>query len=245
MSLLNWSELDREAVAAALPHAPVVLPIGALEQHGPHLPTGTDFLVAQHIVERAAREASKPVLVLPAVPFGFSHYHARWGATVGMRVDTLSKVLVDIAESVMTCGAEQFFVVNGHGGNRGICTTTALQMSTTRFRVLAFSYWDLAPAAARSLFAADSGSVGHAGQAETSIVAAIRADLCRVAGPVRHEAIGSALALTALQRLGMTGVSGNPNAGNAELGQKFIDAVVKRLAELFDGGAGGEAGQPA
>jgi creatinine amidohydrolase len=245
VSLLNWAELDREAVAAALPDAPVVLPLGALEQHGPHLATGTDFLVAQHVVERAARDASRPVLVLPPVPFGFSHYHELWGATVSLRADTLSKVLSDIAEAVMACGARRLFIVNGHGGNRGICTTIALQMSTPHFHVLALSYWDLAPAAAHSLFAADSGSVGHAGQAETSIVAAIRPDLCNIAGAVDHEPIGSAIGLTALQRLGTTGVSGNPGAGTADLGRQFINVVVKRLAELFDGTARGEPGQPA
>jgi creatinine amidohydrolase len=245
MTLLTWAHMDREAVMTALPEAPVVLPIGALEQHGPHLPTGTDFLTAQHVVEHAARAAEGPVLVLPTVPFGLSHYHARWGATVGLGADTLANVLADVAKAVKGCGADRLFIVNGHGGNRGICTTVGLQASTDDFRVLAFSYWDLASEAARLLFAADSGSVGHAGQAETSILAAIRPDLGRSEVGVEHEPIGPALGLTALQRLGRSGVSGDPAAASAELGRQFIDIVVKRLAALFDGALDVGAGQPA
>jgi creatinine amidohydrolase len=244
MSLLEWASLDRESIARAFPETVVVLPIGALEQHGPHLATGTDFISATEIVGRAARKAAKPVLVLPPVPYGLSHYHTQFGATVALRAETLSRALNEICESVRLCGAKTLFIINGHGGNRGICTTTALEMSTQDFRVFGISYWDLAPETAKKLFAADQGSVGHAGQAETSIVAAIRPDLFRPARPIPHEPIGPSLGLTAIQRLGATGVSGDPAAASVELGERFIDEIVDRMADLFDGKASTEAGNP-
>lgn len=245
MTLLNWAELSRDAVSEVIGRAAVVLPLGALEQHGPHLATGTDFIVARHVVEQAAEKALNPVLVLPALPFGLSHYHARFGATVSIGGKTLTGMLMDIARSVRASGGSRFFVVNGHGGNRGVCTTLSLEMSTADFHVIALSYWDLVSELARSLFTEDKGSIGHAGQAETSILLAVRPDLCEIGKKVPHEDVGPAIGMTAVQRLGTTGVSGDPSAGSADLGKKFIDAVVARLADLFDGAAGIEAGQPA
>ena len=95
---MEWALLDREAVTQALREAPVAIPIGALEQHGSHLPTGTDFISATEVVARAARKAAKPVLTLPALPYGLSHYHAQFGATVTLRAETLSSALNEICE---------------------------------------------------------------------------------------------------------------------------------------------------
>lgn len=245
MTRLAWSELDRDAVAEALGHgAAVALPLGAVEQHGLHLPTGTDFLTADHIVIRAAQGAASPVLTLPPIPFGLSHFHMRWGATIGLGAESLTKLLVDIAASVKTCGAKRFFIVNGHGGNRGICTTVSLHMSEPGFSVHAFSYWDLAAKMAQDLFTADHGSLGHAGQAETSIIAAFRPELCHPDRVVAHEPIKPAIGVTAIERLGESGVSGDPSAGTAELGARFLDEVVLRLIDLFDGRVSGAPGQP-
>jgi creatinine amidohydrolase len=235
MTRLVWGEMDRGRVAAALRGgAAVALAVGAVEQHGPHLPTGTDILVAQEITERAAAAAVRPVLVLPGMPFGLSHYHRRWGATISLGAETLTRVLADVAASVAAAGGSDLFIVNGHGGNRGICTTIGLDMSTPGFRVIGLCYWDVATDLAKAHFPGDHGSLGHAGEAETAIVASLFPALARP-GPVPHEPIASALGLTALQRLGESGVSGDPAAAREEQGGAFVDAVVTRLAALFDG----------
>jgi creatinine amidohydrolase len=244
MTLLRWAEMDRDKVGAVAAGGVVALPLGAVEQHGPHLPTGTDVLIATHVVDSAARKAGRPVLVLPALPFGLSNYHSRWGATVTVGAATLLALLGDVAASVRDCGAGQLFIVNGHGGNRGLCATVSLQMSTPDFKVHGLNYWDLAPEVARAIFTADQGSIGHAGQAETAIVAAVFPELCGGGGRVPHEAIGPALGATAVQRLGASGVSGDPAEGSAERGARFIDEVVRRLAALFDGTAAAAPGQP-
>lgn len=245
MTHLAWAELNRSAITEALNHgAAVALPLGAVEQHGLHLPTGTDYLAADHVVTRAAQGALGSVLTLPPIPFGLSHFHMRWGATIGLGAETLTRLLADIAASVKACGARRFFIVNGHGGNRGICTTVSLQMSEPGFSVHAFSYWDLAAKSAQVLFSADHGSLGHAGQAETSIVAAIRPELCHPERVIAHEPIKPAIGVTAVERLGGSGVSGDPSAGAAELGARFLDEVVRRLIELFDGSVDFAPGQP-
>lgn len=245
MTRLAWAELDRSAITDALGQgAAVALPLGAVEQHGLHLPTGTDYLTAEHVVIRAALVAASPVLTLPPIPFGLSHFHMRWGATIGLGAETLTKVLADIAASVKACGTRRFFIVNGHGGNRGICTTASLQVSEPGFSVHAFSYWDLAAKTAQDLFVTDHGSLGHAGQAETSIMAAIRPELCHPDRAAAHEPIKSAIGVTAVERLGESGVSGDPSAATAGLGTRFMDDVVRRLSDLFDGTTKSQPGQP-
>lgn len=239
MTLHYWAELDRESIGQKLRDgAATLLPLGAVEQHGPHLPTGTDTLLAGLIVDRVATVAKRDVLVLPAVPFGLSGYHKRWGGTVTLEAETLTRLLCDIAGSVKEAGGSELFIINGHGGNRGICTTVSLAMSTSSFSVHGLCYWDVATDLARTVYARDAGSLGHAGQAETGLVAAHFPELVRDTTDVPHEPIGAAIGSTAVRRLGETGVSGDPAAGSAEQGAAFTAEVVKRIASLVDGDQG-------
>lgn len=239
MTLHRWAELDREAIGRRLRGgAATMLPLGAVEQHGSHLPTGTDTLLAERIVELVAAAAKRDVLVLPAIPFGLSGYHRQWGGTITLEAETLTRVLCEIAASVETAGGSELFIINGHGGNRGICTTVSLAMSNRGFSVHGLCYWDVAADLARALYAHDAGSLGHAGQAETGLVAAHFRELVGATANVPHESIGSAIGSTAIRRLGETGVSGDPAASSAEQGEAFTAEVVKRLAALVDGDQG-------
>lgn len=236
MTLHHWARLNRVEVGDLLRNgAAVMLPLGAVEQHGPHLPTGTDVLLAERIVERVAGDAVRDVLVLPALAFGLSGYHRHWGATITLEAETLHRVLRDIAASVELAGGRDFFIINGHGGNRGVCTTVSLSMSSRQFSVHALCYWDIASDLARTMFAADAGSMGHAGQAETGLVAAMFPDLVGRTADVAYEPVGPAVGRTALQRLGSTGISGNPAAWSVEDGKAFASEVVRRLAAMIDG----------
>lgn len=239
MTLHRWAELDREAIGRKLRDgAATMLPLGAVEQHGPHLPTGTDTLLAERIVERVAMAAKRDVLVLPAIPFGLSGYHRHWGGTITLEAETLTRLLCDIAASVQAAGGSDLFIINGHGGNRGICTTVSLSTSARGFSVHGLCYWDVATDLARTLYTHDAGSLGHAGQAETGLVAAHFPELVGETANVSHEPIGPAIGSTAIRRLGETGVSGNPAAGGAQQGEAFTFEVVKRLAALVDGDQG-------
>lgn len=239
MTLYRWGELDRGAVTSRLQQgAATMLAWGAVEQHGPHLPTGTDTLLASLIVDRVAAAALRDVLVLPPISFGLSGYHRQWGATVAVSAETLTHLLCEVAQSVSAAGGRDLIIINGHGGNRGICTTVSLAVSTAAFSVQALCYWDVATELARTLYAHDSGSLGHAGQAETGLVAAFFPELMGATTQVPSEPIGPALGSTAIMRLGQTGVSGDPAAGTAEQGRAFADEVVDRLAALVDGTRG-------
>jgi creatinine amidohydrolase len=228
---------DRATVAAELAAgAPVALPVGALEQHGDHLSTDTDTLIATSVVRESATRARSTVLALPCLPFGISPYHVRFGGTVSIAGTTFMSLLTDIFSSAREAGARTLVAVNGHGGNGGVLETVALAASDAAFSVIPVSYWTLASETAGRVFSGDKGSIGHAGQAETSLVLALRGEAAGELAGIAHESVEAELARdrSAVDALGVHGVVGDPSIATAEAGKEFFDAVCAELAAIFD-----------
>src|SRR5207245_7034483 len=103
-SMKLFAEMNREQLRAAAGDSLAVLPIGATEQHGPHLPTGTDYFSVETLAREAAEQASNriPVIVTPALPFGSSHHHFVFGATLSLATETYYRVLCELVESLIT-----------------------------------------------------------------------------------------------------------------------------------------------
>jgi creatinine amidohydrolase len=236
MPLVELGSLSRSEANALLAAGRVVaLPVGALEQHGDHLPTDTDAFLADSVVREAAARARSQVVVLPCLSFGISPYHARFGGTVSLSASTYIDVIRDLCTSVKVAGARTLLPINGHGGNAGALDLVSLELSDPEFSVIPISYWELAPQVAEVVFAADNGAIGHAGQAETSLMLALRADLVgEISQP--HESVDVELARDRanVDGLGQTGVVGDPSLATAEHGAAFFDAVCVELAALFD-----------
>jgi creatinine amidohydrolase len=114
-----FAELNREQIRAAAPDSLVVLPIGATEQHGPHLATGMDYFTVESVAREAASIAAAqiPVVVTPALPFGSSHHHFVFGGTLSLSTETYYRVLYELVESLVKDGFTRIFLLNGHGGN--------------------------------------------------------------------------------------------------------------------------------
>src|SRR5260370_3736406 len=133
----------REAAGAAL----AVEPVGAPEQHGPHLRTGTEYFAVETLAREAAADASSqiPVVVTPALPFGSSHHHFIFGATLSLTTETYYRVLCELVESLITDGFKRIFLVNGHGGNHELAQLAARDMALRHpVSVAAGSYWTIA-----------------------------------------------------------------------------------------------------
>jgi creatinine amidohydrolase len=124
---LLFAEMTREELRAVAPGTTLVLPLGATEQHGPHLPAGTDFFtvdcLARAAAERAAAEIA--IAVAPALPFGSSGHHLIFGATLSLRTETYYRVLTDLLRSLVTDGFRRIFLLNGHGGNHELAELAA------------------------------------------------------------------------------------------------------------------------
>src|SRR5215472_11937967 len=118
-SRLLFAEMTREELRAIAAETMVVLPLGATEQHGPHLPAGTDFLAIEHLARAAAERAASEIsiTVAPTLPFGSSDHHLVFGATLSLRTETYYRVLTDLLKSLITDGFRKIFLLNGHGGN--------------------------------------------------------------------------------------------------------------------------------
>src|SRR6266511_1728752 len=100
-SRLLLHKLTREEAGAVAPATLLVFPVGAIEQHGPHLPVWTDTWVVEHIARAAAVAAADeiPVLVAPTLPFGSSHHHLPFGGTMSLGTETYYRALCDLVES--------------------------------------------------------------------------------------------------------------------------------------------------
>ncbi|MFF0776136.1 creatininase family protein [Nonomuraea wenchangensis] len=173
---LRWSETDRDRLRRHLPEAVVVIPVGATEQHGPHLPTSTDTLIAAAVADGAAAAAAdrsgRPLIVAPTIAWGASDHHLPYGGTLSLSPETLLAVICDLFRSIAAQGGRRVVLLNGHGGNIGVCHAAAAAGST-RFdlSVAHLDYWRLAGTEG------EPPVPGHAGEFETSMVLAVRPDL--------------------------------------------------------------------
>ena len=247
------AELTRAECAELGPHALVVWPLGAIEQHGPHLPTGTDTFhvewVAQRAVDLVARRL--PVVLAPTLCFGSSDHHLPFGGTMSLGTGTYLRVLLELGGSLAAGGFRRLFLVNGHGGNHELAQLAARDLALRHeVYVGAGSWWEIAAAALGARAAGEVGEVGevgaipgHAGSFETSLVLAMRPELVRepprrAADPERdRERPAGYRAEHHGWWQSMDGFTDLPDRGEADRGKGYLDAaaaeVAARLVDFF------------
>ena len=240
---VRWHKLRRDEIAVfADAGAVLLLPIGAVEQHGPHLPLDTDANAVTEIAERAARLLDAPkALVLPPIWWGLSPYWLPFPGTLSLRPETILALVSDLGASVARHGFTRMVIVNGHGGNAGLVAVAATQLADHSIRAAALSYWDLLRADLPTLTPGDGGHIGHAGQTETSIQLALQAD--RVAHHLVTAEQCADLADRATApfagvgyrppdpaREAPHGVYGAAPAARADLGERIVELAAERLA---------------
>lgn len=223
----------------------LVWPIGATEQHGPHLPVGADAMHAEWVATRAADSVADrfPIVVAPTLAFGSSDRHLAFGATMSVGTETYYHLLVDLVGSLVTDGFRRIFVVNGHGGNHEIIQLAARDVAAQReVKIAVGSWWTIAWDALVAAGAHERGRLpGHAGAFETSLLLAMRPDLVipplphredpgttdprRFRGDLRIERHGAFAELD--------GYSDSPDLGDRHLGRIYLDRSIDALAEQF------------
>lgn len=240
-----FAEMTREDLRSAAPESLVVLPLGATEQHGPHLPTGTDFFSVEAIATAAAKQAGEhiPVLVTPALPFGSSDHHFVFGGTLSLSTQTYYRVLRDLLTSLVRDGFTRIFVVNGHGGNHELAELAVRDTVLEHpVRAAAGSYWVIAWEALIQAGAHESRRLpGHAGSFETSMMLSlkpelVKPDLPRREGPFRSDP-RDYRALWRSEAHGfwkeIDGYTDSPANASAENGREFFTLVSNSVAEAF------------
>ena len=243
---LLFNELDRTALAALASTSMVVLPVGATEQHGPHLATGTDTFSVEHVTRAAAVRAADAgsIVVAPTLPFGSSDHHLAFGGTLSLSTQTYYAVIRDLVASLITDGFRKILIVNGHGGNHEIVQLAARDLALIHpVQIGALSYWQPAQGKLDGAWAGKPGHPppGHAGEFETSVIMHLRPDLPPNDSPTRTNAKIEALPPRVIGwRLerndwwqAIDGYTDSPSAATAESGERFVEIVVDALADVM------------
>ena len=253
----QWSDLVTTDFASLdLGRAIAVLPLGATEQHGPHLPLSVDANLAHSMVQAATPHlpADLPALFLPVQRIGYSPEHAAFAGTISLKADTVMRLWTDIAESVSASGVNKLVLFNTHGGNVGLMDVVGRELRT-RLGMLVYSVsWFNLPLHGPdgedilARFSPEERRFGvHAGQLETAMMLALKPRLVRQskmqafesssqARAAAHRILGngkSAKLAWAAQDLNPDGAAGNAAAANVDDGMALLDAAGRALADLL------------
>jgi creatinine amidohydrolase len=246
-----WQDLTtRDFAALDTERTVAVLPVAAVEQHGPHLPLCVDACIAQGIVDAVLRRLppTAPVLFLPLMPIGKSNEHLAFPGTLSLTAETLIRLWTEIGESVGRAGIRRLVILNAHGGQPQIMEIVArdLRVRLGMF-VVAVNYWALGSPA--GLFPDTELHHGiHGGSAETSMMLHLRPDLVREAErrdfPSRAADIAARFALLRaegvgigfgwqIQDLNADGACGNALDADGGRGRAIIEHGAGQFIELL------------
>ena len=221
----------------------VVLPVGATEQHGAHLPVMTDTRQVVGVLGAALEllDASVNLWCLPALPYSKSNEHDAFAGTVSLSAATLTAVLGDVAASVRRAGFKRLAFLNGHGGNAGLLEAVARDVrydTGLACFVIQPAYWLQAPF---SLSDEEQRLGVHAGELETSLMLALEPALVDPDKTVKHypevpgdlHLFGSASVAWLAHDWSVSGVFGDATLATPEKGEQLLQHAAERLAHLL------------
>ncbi len=248
-----WADLSTRDFAQLDPAATVaVLPLGATEQHGPHLPLAVDQVLVDGIVAAALPRvpADVPVLVLPTQPVGYSPEHSSFDGTLTLSAPTLIASWTEIGECVARAGLRKLLLLNAHGGQVSLMDIVARELrGRCKLIVYGCSWWNLPLGdAVTGLFTPQEHRFGvHGGEIETSMMLALcpaavqmdqacdfkssaqqRASRYPILGNGRSAKLG-----WHMQDYNTRGAAGNAAAADAGKGRALVEAAATQLALLL------------
>lgn len=246
---MTWPQIR----AAAQADQVVLLPFGAIEQHGFHLPVDVDLRIAREVCERAARLTEHAIVMAP-MAFGFETHHMDWPGTIDVDWDILVKYGVCVCSSLARHGFRRILIVNGHGSNRPLLDLITRLTVIKHPDVLCAgqSWFHLGEVMRVFNEIRDSDLSSHADELETSAYLAIDPDAVDMSQAVRDTTFrrsphvwgdlagrkptpGSKVPLVMFEPFStgsISGVRGDPTVATAEKGRRLLDAAATELAEI-------------
>ncbi|MFD3487427.1 creatininase family protein [Streptomyces sp. NPDC058665] len=179
---LTWEEAESTATALNA----VIIPVGATEQHGPHLPLAVDTLICEEVARGVSALTGVPVV--PPLSFGVSASHGDFGGTVALRPETMIAVVEDVIDSLHASGIRQFILLNGHIWNNGALDVSAekLRVRHRDARVRALGYVTMYPGPEVDGHVQYGRALMHANFFETSVMLHLRPELVRMEKATSH-----------------------------------------------------------
>lgn len=245
-----WAELTSPELARlAGERCVAVLPVGAVEQHGPHLPLGTDAVIAEGLARAALErlEGDVTALLLPTQAIGESCEHEGFAGTLGQRVETLLAAWCEIGAGLARNGIFKLAIVNGHGGQAQIVDLAAKRLRVRHAMVAVRANYLAWPLPAGLVDEHEQSHGHHGGLVETALMLALKPEQVRLEALRNFPSAATGLARHARRfgrdgRLGFAwragdlnpqGVVGNAAAATAEIGRALLECHARRLAELI------------
>jgi creatinine amidohydrolase len=241
---LSWTEI------AALPdreNTVIVLPTGATEQHGPHLPCAVDTIISAGVVGHAlARLApAVPAYAMAPITYGKSEEHLHFPGTITLSGETLLATMNEVAESVYRAGFRKLLIVNGHGGQPQIMEIMAREMRLRHgdYIVVPQHTWRLPHVAGRYMADREKKLAMHAGHAETAIMLALAPDTVHMERAVTNyppefpskllSPDGRPACAWTARDFGPSGIIGDPLPATREQGEAILESLATSWAQAI------------
>jgi creatinine amidohydrolase len=227
----------------------VVLPVGTVEQHGPHLPLITDVLTASEMSRLAVERISEEAVLMPPVFYSFNEHHLDFPGTIAVEGPTIINYVTDIGRSLAHHGFRKILLVNGHGSNVPFLDIAARNITNRTDAICAMaSWWSLIPRELlRDLRESEyPGGMAHGCELETSVLLYLRGDLVQMNHaqkdmPVQKseffywdlERPSPICFQEFFSRYSKTGTLGDPTKATLDKGRRFTEATVDALVRLI------------
>jgi len=237
---LSWPEIEERLKKVDT----AILPCGAIEQHGPHLPLDVDFFDAEYLSRKVAEACQDPKpFVIPPIPYGVSYHHSQFKGTLSVTNNALSAFIYDIGMSLAQSGIKKIIILNAHGDNLPTLTYAAQMINRDAKIFVCVETGETSDVDLYNLI--ETHNDIHAGEIETSTTLAIRPELVDM-----DKAVDGTLDLdneyldytsergvrwyVHTERLTNSGVMGNAKKATAEKGQEMWKIMIRNMAEFVE-----------
>ena len=246
---MEWARLASTDIESINRNIPVILPVTALEQHGPHLPVSTDQLIGEYFCRELDRRIPDRALILPAVVITNSRHHMGFPGTLTVTHATFIRYVSEILEAVIANGFSTIVMFNSHGGNQAAAQVILEDMGVSHpgCRVALLTWWKVAHEQLMAISETGPGGVGHACEFETSLLQLIAPELVhtdRIAPGKNRPTYAwaesdmmrgsSGLLHRSIQEMTPNGVFGDPTAATREKGARIAAVVVEALERIVN-----------
>ena len=244
-SAFKWANMSWQAIEERLKKVDIaLLPVGAIEQHGPHLPVDIDAFDAEFLANQVARTCSEPQpFVLPLVPYGVSYHHDDFAGTISLRNETMAGLIYDIGMSLARQGIRKLIMINGHGDNAPTLNYAAQMINRDSGIFVAVDTGETSDADLEALF--ETFNDVHAGEIETSTTMAARPAVVDLTKAEDQSLLFASRYLNFsskngipwyvhTQQLSPDGTMGNPLLADAEKGRRAWEIMIAHLVALVE-----------
>ncbi|MDX1666911.1 MAG: creatininase family protein [Saprospiraceae bacterium] len=237
---MTWPELEERLKIVDT----AILPCGAVEQHGPHLPVDIDYYDAVYLARKVAEACSDPKpFVLPPIPFGVSYHHQDFKGTLSVSNDALSRFVYDLGMSLAKNGIKKIIILNGHGDNAPTLNYAAQMINRDAHIFVCVDTGDTSDIDLYDLI--ETPNDIHAGEIETSTSLALRPEMVQMDKAVKETlSFGSSYLDYTSERgvswyvrthkISRSGVMGDPTKASAEKGKKMWEIMIAHLVKFVE-----------